>query len=103
MKKDKKKQHKPELYNRRCCYNCKHHLAFESGPKGDTIVCPFMAKKEYKTASGTSYIGVDYTKRIPASHVPCDLWRIDTNIPAGFSWPFLQRQDATQLSLSLSI
>ena len=100
----KKQEYKPDLYSRKCCFNCKHHLAYEStGPNANTVVCPFRAAKELRKADGIRYIGVDFTMRIPAGHVPCHKWKIDTNVPKGFSWPFLHREEHKQLDLGLSI
>jgi len=96
----KKPAYKPEIFARRCCFNCWHHLAYESsGPNAGTVVCPFRARKEYKTVDGRTYIGVDYSKRIPASHVPCSRYRIDTNLPKGCHHAFLDRKEPQQLSL----
>ena len=94
----KKTIYKPEIFNRRCCFNCKHHLAYiGSGPLAGTIVCPFAASYTDKHL----VVRIDYDKRMPASHVPCRRWMIDTNVPKGFEWPFLSRLDATQLNLAL--
>lgn len=95
-----KKDYKPQLYSRRCCYNCTHHLAYISdGPNRETIVCAIFAQKEYPTEDGKSRIGIDYKKRIPADHVPCKYWQVDTNNPKGFSWPFLSNDKPQELSL----
>lgn len=81
---------KPYRFTHKCCYNCWHHLAFEFHPSGDTIVCPFEAQKVYKAADGTEYVGVDYSKKKPADSRPCSKWKIDTNIPKGSKWEFLE-------------
>lgn len=92
--------YKPQLFCRRCCFNCKHHLDFiSSGPKTGTVVCSIFAEKEYHTSDGKTYIGVDYSKRKRADHIPCKHLEIDTNVPKGFSWPFLNRVQPQMLNL----
>lgn len=82
-----------DKFHRRCCYNCAHHLDYNfDGEHGQTVVCELMAEKEYINALGEPYIGVDYSKRIEAAHAPCKKWEVDTNVPKGFKWPFLEEQ-----------
>lgn len=45
-----------------------------------------------------TYVGVDYSQRIPADSLPCDKWKEETNVPSGFKWK-LER--AKQLTLGL--
>lgn len=73
-----------DKWNRRCCYNCKHHLDYHmEGKYGETVVCSKRAEKDMGW-----YIGIDYSNRIAADHAPCDDWEIDTNVPEGFKWEF---------------
>lgn len=82
-----------DKFHRRCCYNCTHHLDYHmNGEFAETVVCSIRAKKECTNALGEPYIGVDYSQRIAAAHAPCGEWEIDTNVPAGFKWDFLDNQ-----------
>ena len=82
-----------DKFHKRCCYNCTHNLDYHiNGEKADTVVCSIRAKKEYTNALGEPYIGVDYSQRIAADHPPCKYWQIDTNVPKGFKWDFLDNQ-----------
>ena len=82
-----------DKFNRRCCYNCTHHLDYQmTGRYAETVVCAIRAEKECTNALCETYIGVDYNQRIEADHAPCHLWEVDTNVPKGFKWPFLEAQ-----------
>lgn len=90
------KNHKPEIFNRRCCFNCRNHSDYiMTGPNAGTVACPYNSG--WTDEHGTPRI--DYSKRIRADHVPCKHWILDTNIPKGCSWPFLNQQQPQQLNL----
>lgn len=90
---------KPDKFHRRCCYNCTHHLAYHmNGQYKETVVCSLRAAKTCTTSSGMTYVGVDYSQRIPADSPPCDKWKEDTNVPSGFKWEF---ERTKQLTLKL--
>lgn len=80
-----------DKFHRRCCFNCTHHLDYHmNGPHADTVVCSIRAEKDMG-----NYIGVDYSKRIPAAHPPCGDWKVDTNIPKGCHWEFEEPKQLT--------
>lgn len=80
-----------DKWHRRCCWNCTHHLDYHmEGRYADTVVCSLRAEKDMG-----NYIGIDYTKRMPADHPPCDEWAIDTNVPKGFHWQFNEPRQLT--------
>ena len=80
---------KATKFNRRCCFNCAHHLDYRmNGVHTNTLVCSIKAQKTYTLDNGFSYVGVDYTQRMSADTPPCDKWQIDTNVPKGFKWNF---------------
>ena len=84
-----------DKFHRRCCFNCAHHLDYHiNGPHADTVVCAIRAEIPIETDMG-GYIGVDYSKRIPAAHPPCGDWQVDTNVPAGCHWEFEEPKQLT--------
>ena len=80
-----------DKFHRRCCFNCAHHLDYHMyGTHADTVVCAIRAEKDMG-----NYIGVDYSKRIPAAHPPCGDWQVNTNVPKGCHWKFEEPKQLT--------
>ena len=80
-----------DKFHRRCCFNCTHHLDYHmNGPNADTVVCSIRAEKDMG-----NYIGVDYSKRIPAAHPPCGDWQVGTNVPTVCHWEFEEPKQLT--------
>lgn len=88
-----------DKWNRRCCFNCTHHLAFEyHGEGSETIVCEIFSTKIYTYLNGSKDVGIDYSKRIPANHVPCKHWKIDKR-NAPLLKNLLERKEPQQLEI----